>query len=105
MYSLIRNIGSSIGISLVTTLLARNIQINHASLAENLTPFRPVMQPEILPSIWNWQTTSGTVLLNNLITGQASTISYLNDFTFIMWVTLASIPLLLFLDKGKQARA
>ena len=37
LYSLVRNIGSSIGISLVQTLLTRNTVIAHASLAERVT--------------------------------------------------------------------
>ena len=42
MFSLSRNLGSSIGISVVETLLTRNTQIAHASLAEHITPFNPL---------------------------------------------------------------
>jgi DHA2 family multidrug resistance protein len=38
LFSLVRNIGSSIGISIVTVLLTRNIQINHAELSAGITP-------------------------------------------------------------------
>lgn len=99
MYSLMRNIGSSIGISMVVTLLARNTQVNHASLAETMQPFRPALAPENLPEIWDWTTTAGTVALNGEVTRQALTIAYLNDFRLIMWITIASIPLLLILRR------
>ena len=39
IFSLMRNIGSSVGISIVMTLLARGTQINHAELAERITPY------------------------------------------------------------------
>jgi len=99
MYSLMRNIGSSIGISMVVTLLARNTQVNHASLAETMHSFRPVLAPENLPKIWDWTTTAGVVALNGEATRQALTIAYLNDFRLIMWITIVSIPLLLILRR------
>ena len=43
LFSLARMFGSSVGISGVVTLLARNTQINHATLSENLTPFNQVL--------------------------------------------------------------
>jgi len=104
MYSLMRNIGSSIGISVVVTLLARNTQINHATLAELIHPFRLAAAPENLPQIWDWTTTTGTVALNGEITRQALTIAYLNDFKLIMWITVCSMPLLLILRKKAASR-
>ncbi|PJK27747.1 EmrB/QacA family drug resistance transporter [Minwuia thermotolerans] len=99
MFSLMRNIGSSIGISIVFTLLAQNTQVNHADMANVMTPFRAMLQSPLLPQVWNWQTTPGVVALNDEVTRQAATIAYLNDFTFMMWVTLLSAPLLLLLRK------
>jgi MFS transporter, DHA2 family, multidrug resistance protein len=99
MYSLMRNIGSSIGISVVVTLLARNTQINHAILSEAVQPFRLALAPENLPKVWDWTTTTGVLALNGEVTRQALTIAYLNDFKLIMWITIFSIPLLLVLRK------
>jgi DHA2 family multidrug resistance protein len=103
MFSLMRNIGSSIGISVVVTLLARNIQINHASLAANLNPFRLALLPTELPKILDWTNVAGRVALDGEVTRQAATIGYLNDFTFVMWLTLASIPFI-FLFKASSKR-
>jgi DHA2 family multidrug resistance protein len=99
MYSLIRNIGSSIGISIVITLLARSSQVNHASLAEIIHPFRLPLTPSDLPQLLDWTTTTGMVALNGLVTKQAATIAYLNDFKLIMWITIFSMPLLLIMRK------
>jgi DHA2 family multidrug resistance protein len=102
MYSLMRNIGSSVGISIVVTLLAQNTQINHAAIADVMTPFRTMLQSPWLPQAWNWHTMSGVTALNGEVTRQAATIAYLNDFTFMMWVTLLSAPLLLLLRKSRM---
>ena len=97
MFSLMRNIGSSIGISIVITLLAQNTQVNHASLAESMTPFRAMLQSPWLPQVWDWGTAAGVTALNGEVTRQAATIAYLNDFTLMMWAMLLSAPLLLLL--------
>ena len=39
-----RNVGSSIGISVVTTLLTRNTQIMHSRLGEHITPFGDALE-------------------------------------------------------------
>jgi DHA2 family multidrug resistance protein len=105
MFSLMRNIGSSIGISVMVTLVARNTQINHATLGEYLNPFRPAFQAMTLPSGVDSTSTTGLAYLNSMATQQAATIGYLNDFRLMGWVALASIPLLLLLRSpgaGKQ---
>jgi MFS transporter, DHA2 family, multidrug resistance protein len=102
MFSLMRNIGSSIGISIVVTLLAQNTQVNHASIADAMTPFRSALQQPWLLQVWNWHAASGAAALNEEVTRQAATIAYLNDFTFMMWVTLLSAPLLLLLRKPRS---
>lgn len=102
MYSLMRNIGSSIGISVVVTMLARSTQVNHANLAEVIQPFRLPLAPDSLPKIWDWTTTAGVAALNGEVTRQALTIAYLNDFKLIMWITVASLPLLLVLRRKRS---
>ena len=69
------------------------------------TPFNPMMQWPQLPSAWSLDTPSGLAALNGEVTRQAATIAYLNDFQFMMWVTLAAIPLLFLLRRpGGQRR-
>ncbi len=97
MFSLMRNIGSSIGISIVVTLLAQNTQANHAMIAESVTPFRAATRLSALPRLWDWATTAGAAALNGEVTRQAETIAYLTDFRLMMWVTLLAAPLILLL--------
>jgi len=90
LFSLSRNIGSSVGISIVFTLVARGTQVNHAELAERLTPFSTTP----MPPIWDPATVQGLAALNAEVTRQAAAIAYLNDFWLMMWLTLAALPLL-----------
>ncbi|MGA9341292.1 MAG: DHA2 family efflux MFS transporter permease subunit [Rhodanobacteraceae bacterium] len=100
IYSLVRNIGSSIGISIVFTLVARNTQVNHAELASRLTPFGA----HALPGIWNPSSPAGLAALNAEVTRQAAAIAYLDDFWLMMWLTIATLPLLaLFRVPGRGA--
>ena len=103
MFSLIRNLGSSIGVSIAITVLAQQTQIVHAGLANTMTPFRDMMNPSLLPHVWDWTTQSGIVALNEAVTRQAATVAYLNDFTFMMWVTIAALPLAFLLKAPKSA--
>lgn len=103
MFSLMRNIGSSIGISIVTALLSRNTQINHASLAENVNIFNPMMHAPYLPPSWSLDSAAGLASLDAEVTRQAASIAYIDDFVLMMWVTLCAVPLLVLLRRPKRA--
>jgi DHA2 family multidrug resistance protein len=103
LFSLLRNIGSSIGISVVMALLSQNTQINHANIAQHVSPFKTMMQDGFLPPTWSLDTAAGLAALNGEVTRQAATIAYLNDFQFMMWVTLAAVPLLIFLRRPARS--
>ncbi|TAJ89625.1 DHA2 family efflux MFS transporter permease subunit [Reyranella sp.] len=101
LYSLMRNIGSSIGISLVIFLLTRNTQLVHAELVGHVTPFNDALG-QIGPShFWNMATTVGKAALNAEVTRQASVVAYANDFKLMMLVALVALPLVLLLKKAK----
>lgn len=90
-FNLMRNIGSSIGISIVEACLTSNTQVVHATLGESITRF-------------NTEITSSHVLasLNHLLNQQATMISYLDDFYLIMLLTLSVAPAILFIKKMGQ---
>ena len=97
-YSLMRNIGSSIGISLVQTLMTRGTQISHADLAASVSAFNPLVQP-ILATGSRYDIAA----LDASITQQASMIAYLNDFKLMFVATLLVIPLLLLIRPSRQS--
>jgi DHA2 family multidrug resistance protein len=102
LFSLMRNIGSSVGISVVTALLTRGTQINHAQLAEHVTPYMAALKAPDYPALWSLNTGSGLAALNEELTRQAQMIAYLDDFQLLMWVTIAALPLILLLRKNQR---
>ncbi|WP_046868710.1 DHA2 family efflux MFS transporter permease subunit [Microvirga massiliensis] len=101
LFSLVRNIGSSIGISLVIFLLGHNTQAMHAELVEHITPFNDALQTGSAGRIWDLTTEAGRVALNAEITRQATIIAYNDDFKLMMIVALAALPLVLLLRRAK----
>jgi DHA2 family multidrug resistance protein len=100
LFSLSRNLGASIGISVVETLLTRNTQTAHASLAEHVTPFSPLMHSQFPGGAPG---TRGLSVLNAQVTEQAAMIAYNDNFKLMFWLSLAAIPLLLLLRTGGGA--
>lgn len=103
LYSLVRNIGSSIGIALVQALLVRNTQIAHASLATLVNPANPAVRDPA--SLYDMATQAGPTLINGEITRQASMIAYVDDYRLMMLLTLAVIPMLLLIRPPRAAAA
>ena len=101
LYSLMRNIGSSIGISLVIFLLTRNTQIVHAELAGHVTPFNDALSAVAPSHFWNMATTVGRAALNAEVTKQATVVAYANDFKLMMIVALVALPLIFLLKRAK----
>ncbi len=115
LLSLFRNVGSAIGVSLTSTMLARNTQVAHADLAEHVTPFSRALQgggavramldpagsggamvvPGGLPNTQMLGARhANATLLDGLVNHQASIVAYLDDFRLML---LVCAPLLLLL--------
>ncbi len=97
LFSLVRNIGSSIGISVVTMFLIRNTQINHAELAAHITPFNPALY--VVSPLAAQGDPTALSQMDLMVNAQAAMISYVDDFKLMMIVTLCAIPLALLLRK------
>ena len=100
LFNLIRNVGSSIGISTVQALLVRNTQVVHASLAQHITPLtlahhgarRLCRQP-------------GDGSAQSQRHAQAAMIAYLDDFHLMLIMTLLAMPLLLLVrNRARRVR-
>ncbi|HXY99441.1 MAG TPA: DHA2 family efflux MFS transporter permease subunit [Stellaceae bacterium] len=105
LFSLVRNIGGSIGISLVETLQDRMTQTVHAALAAQVTPFSSGLALPAVQRLWNLHSAAGLAALNQEVTRQAAMVAYVDDFKFMMMITLAAIPLLALLRRARQAPA
>jgi DHA2 family multidrug resistance protein len=104
LYNLSRNIGSSVGISVVSALLTENVQANHADISAYVTPFNHNFDSAIVSQYLNPTTAAGRALLDNIITQQATVISYIDDFKLLMLMSLMAMPLVLLLRKPKVAQ-
>jgi DHA2 family multidrug resistance protein len=105
MFSLVRNVGSSIGISIVVTILGHEAQVSHAGLSESITLFNRALLAPSAAQIWNPATELGAAALNATVARQALTIAYLNDFRLMMYLTLCAAPLLLLIRPPRRASA
>jgi len=98
LFNLVRNVGSSIGISIVQALFVRNTQVLHSSLASNLTPFAVLSH-----HFAALHGQSGIAALNGEVTRQAAMISYLDDFRLMLILTVLVMPLLLLVRATRTA--
>jgi MFS transporter, DHA2 family, multidrug resistance protein len=105
IFSLMRNVGGSIGISIVVALLAENTQTVHSRLVEHLRPDNPLAQAPFLAAPYNFGNSAGLVALNHEVTRQAQMVAYIDDFKLMMLVLLLAAPLLLLLRKPAPRRA
>jgi len=103
LYNLSRNVGSSVGISVVSYLLVRNNQINHADIASHVTAVNHAFNNGPVHHAWNPLTAGGRAALDQLVNIQASIISYIDDFKLMMILSLAVIPLVLLLRRAATA--
>lgn len=102
LLNLLRSLGASLGISIVATLLGRNLQISHSDMAQNITSTSMNM---IDPSTVDRFYALGDVLLKYMdveVNRQALMVAYIDDFWLMMWVTALSVPLVLLLKPPKK---
>jgi DHA2 family multidrug resistance protein len=105
LFSLVRNIGSSIGISLVQTMLVRNTVIAHAALVERVTMASPAWNNPAIARAYDMSTSSGAAFLDSTVTQQAAMIAYIDDFWLMLFLTLAVTPLLLLIRPPSRTAA
>jgi DHA2 family multidrug resistance protein len=103
LFNLVRNLGSSIGVSVTAAMLTRNIQTMHASLSEHITPFNDNLAAVGINPL-RFASDAGQLLaaeVNGMINGQAAMIAYLDDFKLMFLITICAAPLLLLLRYKK----
>jgi len=102
IFSLLRNIGGSVGISLAQTLLTHGAAAAHQELASTVTLGNQGLLS--LPRTMDIGSASGIALLNLEVTRQATLIGYLNDFAMMMGLALLAIPLLLLIRSPRRTK-
>jgi MFS transporter, DHA2 family, multidrug resistance protein len=104
LYNLSRNIGSSVGISVVTSLLTQNTQANHAEIAQHVTAVNRQFETPAIAHMLSPVTDAGRAALDAIVAQQAQIIAYIDDYKLLMIATLAAM-LLLVVFKTPSGRA
>jgi MFS transporter, DHA2 family, multidrug resistance protein len=104
VFYLARSLGGSFGISVATTILARNIQISHSDIASHVTSGSiPTVDLSGLDRFGDF----GPAILRMVdgeVNRQAAMIAYLDDFRIMMFAMLSAIPLIFLLRASPHAQ-
>lgn len=93
--TLVRNIGSAVGISVMQAIFLINMQTSYSDLIQNVRPDNPVLgQIQSVDQLGVWVPE---------VARQAAMVSYISDFHLIMLLTLAATPLAFLMRPAKPA--
>lgn len=93
VFTMVRNFGSSLFISLSILVLVRTSSINYAELSEFVSLYRPIFSDPSFPAIWNPETRDGLMRLSREVQRQAAMNGYVNAFYLMALTACVSIPL------------
>jgi DHA2 family multidrug resistance protein len=102
VFTLMRNFGSSLFISLSILVLVRSTTVNYARMTEYITPYNEVRTFPGLPEAWNPETATGLMRLSGEIQRQAAMIGYVNAFYLLAFTAAASVPLACLLRRAQR---
>lgn len=97
LYSLLRTLGSSVGIALISTLYARETQMNWQTLGAGLNPYNPVLQDYAARLSSGGLGVSGIATLAQEVGRQSAMVALLNSFWWITASFVAMLPLVMLL--------
>lgn len=95
IFHLVRNVSSSMFISISVAEVIRSTNVNYARLIELVNPFNPAFTSPWVSGAWTTSTQSGLAMLSGEITRQSAMIAYLNTFGLFMVVSAIAIPITL----------
>jgi DHA2 family multidrug resistance protein len=110
LMNLARNIGGSVGISVVTTLLDRRSQVHLTYLSSHLSSANPALQSTLQGAARAMQAHGASAagamrqayaLIQGTVLRQATMLSYLDCFRFLAFAILAMVPMVFLMKKSK----
>ena len=101
MLTLMRNVASSVGISIVISQLTHGSARVYAVLAEHITPFNHAMQMPNVRSMIDMTTDGGRALADAMVKIQAQIIAFSQDYQLVMIFIMVSIPLTIMIGSTK----
>ena len=98
LFALLRNIGAAIGVSVTSTMLARNAQALHEVIGASVTPFNRALAAV---GAYNPATQLGAAMLDKVVGRQAEIIAYIDDYVLLICTTLPALLLLLVMRRPR----
>ncbi len=106
LFSLFRNIGAAIGVSVTSSMLARNTQVLHSTIGAAITPFNRALQDGgAVQRLWDPTTRHGAAMLDHVVNQQAQITAYVDDYRMMIFTTLPSLLLLLLMRRPRLRAA
>jgi DHA2 family multidrug resistance protein len=103
MLTLMRNVASSIGISLVIAQLTEGSRRIYAILSEHVNPFNHAMQMPDVRGMIDMTTDKGRAMMDVMVNVQAQIIAFSHDYQMVMMFTLCAIPLAIMIGSTKAS--
>jgi MFS transporter, DHA2 family, multidrug resistance protein len=103
MLTLMRNVASSIGISVVIAQLTEGSRRTYAILSQHVNPFNHAMQMPDVRSMIDMSTDKGRAMMDVMVNLQAQIIAFSQDYQMVMIFTLCAIPLAIMIGSTKAA--
>ena len=103
LFTLVRNVGSSVGISILSAVQTQNSEIAHAEMIPHIRPDNPVIAA--MPHPVNFADPASLAAVNGQITRQAAMLAYVDSFRLIMLICFVAMPMLLVMKNPKRAPA
>jgi DHA2 family multidrug resistance protein len=107
LYNLMRGMGGSIGIAIVTTLLSRHSQLHQSMMLSHLTPYEPAFRESFhkLTELFSTQCDPVTAMRKayqstyDILVGQATLLAFIDNFRLLGFFSLVGVPLTLLFKK------
>lgn len=104
VFTLVRNFGSSLYVSVIVVLLVRSTATNYARMTEFITPYNRALSFPGLPAAWDIGSTRGLMRLAGEIQHQAAMIGYINAFHLLALTAAAGVPLVWLMRASPRTR-
>ena len=101
MLTLMRNVASSIGISLVIAQLTQGSRYTYAVMSEHINPFNHALQMPVVRDMINLGTDQGRALADAMVKVQSQIIAFSHDYQLVMIFTACAIPLTIMIGSTK----
>jgi len=105
LFSLFRNIGAAIGVSVTSGLLAHNGQALHAEIGAYANPFNRALQHGAARHLLDPAHAHGAAMLDQLVNQQAQIIAYMDDYRLMIFTTAPALLLLMLMRRPRAAAA